>query len=252
MSNSAVAGESNSILSILGNYIKEKKLGNEVYLDFESLSAEAKTKFKPGSQELTEEAIAEAKAHSFDLTQYKAILTYLKHNQMTPVMKAQLVINNYNAGVIDLEKSFRENSIATLVSLYPHYKERMSIEKLLLVTSESMEEGKKNKTTFVHELFSLGCPKEDILYFFKELDKLSQLNPELMSNYLDLSDEDGKSIRQLVEEKSLTERYSGIVEQIKNSCRSLYPPINQNNSNLVVDTHTGSVHGSVDRSLAKL
>ncbi len=213
--------------------------------NLDSLKDLAAGKIKPGTQELTEEAAQEARDHFFDPQRYKTIITYLQHSNYQNLLPA--IMQQYNAGVIDLEKLFRENSTASLTSLYPSYKAYMNAERLLLVNPTA----DNSRTTFVHELFSNNCPKKDIIHFFQALNDLAKLNPELMSNYLALSDTNGKSIRQILEEKSITASYLGMAEEIKRSCKFLYPvaSLNQNN---VIDTHTGSVHGSVDKSFVKL
>ena len=220
-------------------------------LDLEALREQAEEKCKPGTYELTKDAIQEARDHFFDPKKYRNIISSLRNSNSKKLLPNIMV--QYNAGVIDLEKLFRENSTSSLASLYPHYKNHLNTERLLLANPTKGG----SRTTFAHELFSNNCLKEDIIHFFKELDRLGKLNPELMNNYLALSDTDGKSIRQLLEEKSLTESYRGIAEEIKASCSSLYPrnPLNVANiANAIeaVGTHTASIHGSVDKSFVKL
>lgn len=213
--------------------------------NLDSLRELAKEKTKPETKELTEEAIYEAQEHFFDPKRYKAIISYLQNSNYLNLLPA--IMQQYNAGVIDLEKLFKENSTASLASLYPIYKDQMNAERLLLANPTA----DNSRTTFVHELFSNNCSKEDIIHFFKKLNKMAELNFELMNNYLALSDINGKSINEILEEKSLTNSYLGIAEEIKGSCRSLYPIASQNEA-INIDTHTESVHGSVDKSFVKL
>ena len=75
----------------------------------------------------------------------------------------------------------------------------------------------------------------------------------MIQSYLALSDESGKSITAILQEKSLDAKYVRIFPEIERLCPSLYRRQNQRqNSDIVVDTHTGSVHESVDKSFAEL
>ena len=75
----------------------------------------------------------------------------------------------------------------------------------------------------------------------------------MIQSYLALSDESGKSITAILQEKSLDAKYVRIFPEIERLCPSLYRRQNQRqNSDIVVDTHTGSVHGSVDKSFAEV
>jgi ankyrin repeat protein len=241
-----------SILDELDNHFNHKD-GGESKFSFSSLGPIAQTKLTAEGK-LTKEAMEEANAHSFDHQSYKILLVYLKNSQ--PHLMGNLIKNAYNAGKFDLEKLFKDNAINKLAAAYSAHKGEMDIERLLLLNPGKVtEDNIKRTATFAHALLAnKGPTAEDIVDFFKGLDKLSRLNPELISNYLALSDEYGKSISVALEEKSLLESHLGILDVVKRECSSLYPSQDpsQANRNIDVDTHTGSVHGSVDKSFATL
>ena len=89
----------------------------------EDLRALALVKFKPETQKLTEEATQEAREHNFDPQKYKQIITFLQNSSYQKLFIK--IMQDYNAGAIDLEKLFIDNSTARLVSLYPHYKNQL-------------------------------------------------------------------------------------------------------------------------------
>lgn len=221
-----------SILSIL-------QAGGELPLD--DLHEQA-MQIKENPQKI----IAEAKEHNFDPNKYKQIVTLLANAQYQRL--ASQIFSLYQSGIIDIDRDFRENNLANLVSLYPHYKDHMDMERLILA-NPSNEDGAR--TTFVHEMFANNCPREAILDYFQELNKIAEANPQLINNYLALSNTEGKSIKQIIEEKSLSTSYLGILNEIKNSCQILYGRREHANA-LNIDTHTESVHGSVDQSFIRL
>ena len=72
-----------------------------------------------------------------------------------------------------------------------------------------------------------------------------------------LCDANGISITQLLTDKDLVEKYRGLETAVKHACPRLFPArartrAAQARREIVVDTHTDSVHGSVDSSLVRL
>jgi len=80
------------------------------------------------------------------------------------------------------------------------------------------------KTTFVHQLFAIQAPPEDILYYFSRINALLGANPELAQAYLDLKDEQGLSIKDLLSKYNESMEYRGIYSVIAAQYPELFQP----------------------------
>jgi ankyrin repeat protein len=110
----------------------------------------------------------------------------------------------------------------------------------------------KERTTLVHELFTAKVEPKKIIKYFERLNGLANENPALVQNYLQLKDENGRTIVALLEEKSAENgQYRDIINTIKTKCPRIFP-VGNKNTTINVDTHTESVHKSVDESLVRL
>ncbi len=110
------------------------------------------------------------------------------------------------------------------------------------------------KTTYAHALFKNQLKKEEIVEYFRKISLLVGQDQELLSSYMNLANAEGKTILTLIDEYDLKNNYQGIKQDIQRVAPSLFPMIRVNalNNALNIDTHTGSVHGSVDQSFGRL
>jgi len=184
----------------------------------------------------------------------------------------------YKTKKITLEQIIAERSIQLLAKNYHHFKDKVRMEDLLLMNpSEDLHSapavgapetpavGSKQRvaTTFVHALIEAQARREDIIHFFKEFDEFlpqdTQELAELRESYLDLNTsyvEQGKvkgpfNIRNLIAEVSVSKHaYAGLYERLAPIFARQYGQ--QGRQEVNINTHTASVHGSVDASFVRL
>ena len=105
------------------------------------------------------------------------------------------------------------------------------------------------KTTFAHKLFENQVKKEEIVKYFEQVNALIGNDEELAGSYLNLANDSGKTILALIDEYDLKTNYQGIKQDIARRAPEL---LSRQARELNIDTHTGSVHGSVDQSFVRL
>lgn len=267
--------------------ISQKNLLSFLEIDAEkiiTITQEALTKFIDNDKfkELTPLALNEAERNELDPASYKKALRFLSHSQFLLDKAAA----EYNKGVVSIESLLADRSITQLANLYHKYKEDLTISELLNLNSqkspalyntassvqiqnneevtassaqiqnnEEVTASNAEKTTFLHALFYLEATRENIeaiKFFFKQLSDLAKDNPKLVNSYLNLSDDLGKTaLRALDKKSSNNEEYKKLKEHIY-SIKALFPEPNLIFTQNDVDTHTTSIHSSVDRSIVKL
>ena len=227
--------------------------------EFKSQASECLT----DSKDLTEEAKLEADRHRLGYAAYKEILMRAGNSQFRDFSSQMfpMVISEYRRGVVTLEKLLEDKGVNGLARGYGKYKDQIGAE-ILHVNPGRIEDvykedgsvdGVKEVTTFAHALFENKVPKAEIIGYFKKVSELIGGNRNLTDAYMGLSDAGHKSIAELIKEQSLVPEYEGIYEDIVRSTR-LFPQERAAAAAAAagVDTHTGSIHNSVDQSFTRL
>ncbi len=224
---------------------------------FQDLQKEAKTRITSSNQ-LTEQAQIEAKNADLDNTAYKSFLRVLlnKNNEENFKQHFDSAKKIYNNGLISIEELIASKKVNLLASKYNKYKSTIDHTQLLhLNPGEESEEQSltfRHSTTFVHALFQANALPEDIIFYFQRINQALSTNPELANNYLELADQDGASIKDILGSKGLSQRYKGIDREIINMCPKLFSNKSTQKADPAVDTHTASIHNSIDQSLLRL
>lgn len=149
----------------------------------------------------------------------------------------------------------QNNEEVTASSTQIQNNEEVTTSSAQIQNNEEVTSSNAEKTTFLHALFYLEATRENIeaiKFFFKQLSDLAKDNPKLVNSYLNLSDDLGKTaLRALDKKSSNNEEYKKLKEHIY-SIKALFPEPNLIFTQNDVDTHTTSIHSSVDRSIVKL
>lgn len=228
-----------------------KYIFNNIDKNFIDLEAKARFIDNDKSKGLTEAAITEAENIDLYPEKYESVLKLMMHSHFPGnIAIVRQVVSEYNNGKVAIEKLLADNSISGLARIYSKHHKQISFTKLMLMNVEKSGE----KTTFVHALFELPPSKENreaIIKYFMKLNELAERNKELLDSYLTLSDHSGKSILTILAEKSQLNAYNNLEQTIYDSCNFLFTNSFKQKDQRV-DTHTTSIHLSVDESLVKL
>jgi hypothetical protein len=234
-----------------------------------ALKAIAKPLFKDSSlttYTLTEEGNSQAKQEKFDIKTYQYILLYLHYlpDLSTDFDKSRIFIDKIlqllETGLLSFDNLIEERNIARLAAMYTP---AMQHEPLFCLNYQKDAEGKVIKTTFVHALFENNASKEDIFDYLLNIKFLvnGSSNEKMFISYLSCCDENGVSIIKLLKQKNETDEYFCIFNEVISYFRVFYD-MNQTFEGVVtdtesihieeVDTHTESIHRSVDLSFINL
>lgn|GEM_PF-2120991 len=214
------------------------------------------------SKELTEEAKKEADNHDLDREAYNKLVTLIGNRQFTSFDSTLFknILTIYKSSIKPLDDLLADRSVNLLVQRYPRYKNQAGASLLHMNPGELYEEYKedgtpykvKESTTFVHALFEAKAPKGEIIDYFKRVNNYIGDNKDLASNYMSLSNTEGISIKECVRLKNLEVGYEGIYSELIRECFGLFPEESMQLVAAGIDTHTASIHRSVDESLVKL
>ena len=152
-----------------------------------------------------------------------------------------------------LEELVDERSINIIARNYRRYREELSLAQIMAMNpGEEEEGGTKTVTTFIHALIENSAKERGVFYVFFQLNKFGIDSQKLVLRYLELSDDSGMSIIDLIKSKNTSGIYEGLYDTIASRFRNIVKTETQQAMLLRVDTHTASVHKSVDQSLVKL
>ena len=210
--------------------------------------------------ELTEAAKAEANSRDLPPRAYQEMLIRAKSTQSDDLgALLKDVVGRYDRGVVTLPKLLEEKRVNELARQYSRYKNRVGAELLHLNPGEiDPDTGVKTATTFAHALFQNEAPRADVEDYFNKVIWAIGSKKELSESYMSLSDTSGESILELIKRKSLEAKYQGIYETLQQGRNMwghnyLFPKQAAAVAVAVgVDTHTTSIHGSVDKSFVTL
>ena len=244
--------------------LKQRELGlyrtyiAENNINISALAEEAKKRVENG--ELNDIAKGEVEEYKLDESQYKIALNLLKRLDNNQGLFNQAV-NAYKSASKSLEELVEERNIGQIAKRYDQFKDEVSTEELILLNVGELEDNYKDdgtieqikkSTTFAHELFLAEASKENVMHYFAKVHDVLGYDKELAKNYMNLSDNPGGiSIIELLKQQNNKVVYQGIYDELKGKYVRLFP----NEGDVVdiqVDTHTGSIHSSVDKSLVRI
>ncbi len=223
-----------------------------------ALAEEAKKRVENG--ELNNIAKGEVEEFKLDENQYRQALSLLKISNGTQGLFNQAV-NAYKSASKSLEELVEERNIGQIAKRYDQFKDEVSTEELILLNVGELEDNYKDdgtieqikkSTTFAHQLFEAGISKENVMHYFAKVHDVLGYDKELAKNYMSLSDNPGGiSIIELLKQHNNKVGYQGIYDELKEKYVRLFP-IEGGVVEIQVDTHTGSIHSSVDKSLVRI
>ena len=258
-----------------------KKASEGVEVDFKSLQEQAKASLTK-SRQLTGSAKAEAQNYGINQANYQKILLMLSRNpdrvytdpnsgddkeysdeKYTDLLSGyhKQIINDFRNAFVPIEKLKEDREAGQLAKRYGAYTPGSWLLHMnpggeeLEYNEDGTTYTVKHATTFVHELFDANKSKEQILEYFKNVEDWIGNDKELALSYMGLSNEEGKSIAALLEEKGKTPKYVGIYDVVLYRYPGLFPKKFKSHKIFVrenVNTHMASVHSSVDKSFVRL
>jgi ankyrin repeat protein len=179
--------------------------------------------------------LAKAKDAS-EITQQKQQMIDYYESQISQLLDKTL-LDQIKIKTVDELKA--DEDISEIASRYNELKDKIDIEYLMVKN----DLGK----SFIHHLFDKNAPAEDIAFYLNKLDKFS-IN--IKETYLKIS-HDNESVEELIRSKVTEDAYKNLA----NLCPLAEKIIKQNLNvevRAVVDTHTTSIHESVNESFRRM
>jgi ankyrin repeat protein len=161
----------------------------------------------------------------------QALITREEKASRVTALKGLIKSHYLKSKPISVQQLMDEEMIDGIARRYHKLKDKVEVEYLMLMN----EDGE----TFVHQLFKHNAAAEDILFYLEQLRKHSY---NIYESYFAIEHK-GESVRALLQVKAQTQDYSKLLAFIREEKAFIKTEVN---------THTASIHNSVNQSFVRL